>query len=40
MYNGSYDPSNSFPHEGEGKAPCTGYGCVCDGKKYGSFHHN
>lgn len=40
MYDGGYDPRNSFPHDGEGKDPCTGYGCDCDEKNYGSFHHN
>ncbi len=30
-YNG-YDPRNPFPHDGEGKEPCTGLGCDCDEK--------
>ena len=32
MYDGGYDPKNPFPHDGEGKEPCTGYGCDCDEK--------
>ena len=35
---GGYDPRNPFPHDGEGKDPCTGYGCDCDEKNYGSYH--
>ena len=37
---GGYDPRNPFPHDGEGKEPCTGYGCDCDEKNYGSYHHS
>ena len=40
MYDGGYDPKNPFPHDGEGKEPCTGYGCDCDEKNYGSYHHS
>lgn len=38
MYDGGYDSRNLFPHDGEGKDPCTGYGCDCDEKNYGSYH--
>lgn len=27
---------NQFPHDGEHGANCTGYGCNCDEKNYGS----
>ena len=27
---------NGFPHDGEGNRPCTGYGCDCDERNYGS----
>ena len=35
MYDGGYDHRNPFPHDEEGKHPCTGYGCDCDEKNYG-----
>lgn len=28
--------SNNFPHDGEHGRSCTGYGCDCDEKNYGS----
>lgn len=28
--------SNNFPHDGEHGRNCTGYGCDCDEKNYGS----
>lgn len=37
---GGYDPRDPFPHDGEGKEPCTAYGCDCDEKNYGSYHHS
>jgi hypothetical protein len=30
------DRNNPFPHDGEGGHSCTGYGCNCDEKNYGS----
>lgn len=32
MYDGGYDSRNPFQYDGEGKDPCTGYGCDCDEK--------
>lgn len=40
MFDGGYDSHNPFPHDGEGNGPCTGYGCDCDEKNYGNYHHN
>lgn len=28
--------SNNFPHDGEHGRNCTGYGCDCDEKNYGT----
>jgi hypothetical protein len=27
-----------YPHDGEGKGMCTGPGCNCDERNYGSHH--
>lgn len=31
---------NPFPHDGEGKGNCTGYGCDCDEKNYGYYNRS
>lgn len=31
-----YDRGNMFPHDGEHGRSCTGYGCDCDERNYGS----
>lgn len=36
MHDGGYDSHNPFPHDGEHGRECTGYGCDCDEKNYGS----
>lgn len=41
MFEAGHDHDrNPFPHDGEGDRPCTGYGCDCDERNYGSYHRS
>lgn len=35
-----HDRGFDFPHDGEHGRNCTGYGCDCDERNYGHYHHS